>query len=120
MHHTLCALCETDQWDQQLYPEKLPPGSFAGERFSARRMPDRVHHGMVRCGNCCSVRSDPVLSDDELAGLYSSSRTFGEGAAFAGEPYAAYLRDSLALTPARGRLLEIGCGTGFLLKVRWI
>jgi 2-polyprenyl-3-methyl-5-hydroxy-6-metoxy-1,4-benzoquinol methylase len=117
MHHTLCALCESDGWDQQLYPEKLPPGSFTGERFSARRMPDRVHYRMVRCGNCGSLRSDPVLSDDELAGLYSASRvTYGEEAAYAGDTYAAYLRDCLALTSARGRLLEIGCGTGFFLE----
>lgn len=117
MHHTLCALCETDQWDQPLYPEKLPPGSFTGEKFSARRIPDRIHYRMVRCSNCGSLRSDPVLLDDELAGLYSASRmTYGEEATYAGETYAAYLGDCLTLAPARDRLLEIGCGSGFFLE----
>ena len=69
MHHTLCALCETDRWDQPLYPEKLPPNAFTSDTFSARRIPDRIHYRMVRCGQCGSVRSDPVLSDDELARL---------------------------------------------------
>jgi len=117
MHHTLCALCETDRWDQSLYPEKLPPASFTPETFSARRMPDRIHYRMVRCGNCGSVRSDPVLSDDELARLYLASRmTYGAEAVYAGETYATYLRRCLSLTPGRGRLLEIGCGSGFFLE----
>lgn len=117
MHHTLCALCETDQWDRLAYPEKLPAGSLTGERFSARRMPDQVHYRMVRCGNCGSLRSDPVLDDDELARLYSASRmTYGDEAEYAGETYAGYLRDSMMLAPSRERLLEIGCGPGFFLE----
>ncbi len=117
MHHTLCALCESDQWDQLLYSEKLPPGSFTDEKFSARRVPDRVHYKIVRCGKCGSMRSDPVLSDDELGRLYLASRmTYGEEAAYAGETYATYLRECLSLLPERGRLLEIGCGTGFFLE----
>jgi len=117
MHHTLCALCETDQWDQPIYSEKLPPGSFTDEKFSARRVPDRVHYRMVRCRKCGSLRSNPVLSDDELDRLYLASRmTYGDEAAYAGETYATYLRQCLSLLPERGRLLEIGCGTGFFLE----
>lgn len=117
MHHTLCALCETDQWDRLLYPERLPPGSFGHDKFSARRMPDRVHYRIVRCQKCGSLRSDPVLSDEELGRLYSASRmTYAEETVHAGDTYAAYLRDCLSLAPARDRLLEIGCGTGFFLE----
>ena len=117
MHHTLCALCDTDRSDQQLYPEKLPAGALNGETFSARRIPDRVHYRMVRCRDCGSVRSDPILSDAELATLYSASRmTYSDEAVYAGETYAAYVSDCLAFIPTRGRLLEIGCGSGFFLE----
>jgi SAM-dependent methyltransferase len=117
MHHTLCALCDTDQWDRLLYAEKLPPGSFTGDKFSARRMPDRVHYRIVRCQNCGSLRSDPVLSDEELGRLYFASRvTYSSEAVYAGETYAEYLGECLVLAPARDRLLEIGCGTGFFLE----
>ena len=52
MRHTLCAICDTDRWDRPLYPEALGDTAFTRARFSARRMPDRVHYRMVRCGHC--------------------------------------------------------------------
>jgi len=117
MHHTLCAICDTDRWDQLLYAERLGDGAFTSERFSARRLPDRVHYRMVRCGNCGLIRSDPVLEETELAGLYAASHlTYAHEAEFAGDTYAHYLREALPLAPARDRLLEIGCGNGFFLE----
>jgi SAM-dependent methyltransferase len=117
MRHTLCAICDTDRWDQPLYPEALGDGAFTSERFSARRMPDRVHYRMVRCGNCGLIRSDPVLEETKLAGLYAASHlTYAHESEFAGETYVGYLREVLSLAPARDRLLEIGCGSGFFLE----
>lgn len=117
MRHTLCAICDTDRWDQPLYAEALGDGAFTSDRFSARRIPDRVHYRMVRCGNCGLIRSDPVLEETELAGLYAASElTYAQEAEFAGETYAGYLQDILPLAPTRDRLLEIGCGSGFFLE----
>jgi SAM-dependent methyltransferase len=117
MRHTLCAICDTDRWDLQLYAEALGPGAFTSERFSARRMPDRVHYRMVRCGNCGLVRSDPVMDEPELARLYAASQvTYTPEAGFAGDTYAQYLRELMPLIPAKDRLLEIGCGSGFFLE----
>jgi SAM-dependent methyltransferase len=117
MRRTLCAICDTDRWDQPLYAEALGHGAFTSERFSARRLPDRVHYRMVRCRNCGLIRSDPVLDETELAGLYAASQlTYAQEAIFAGDTYARYLREVLPLAPARDRLLEIGCGSGFFLE----
>ena len=117
MHHTLCAICDTDRWDRPLYPEALGDGAFTSERFSARRIPDRVHYRIVRCANCGLIRSDPVLEESELARLYAQSHvTYARESGFAGDTYARYLREILPLAPVRGRLLEIGCGSGFFLE----
>ena len=112
MRHTLCAICDTDRWDRPLYAEALGDGAFTSERFSARRLPDRVHYRMVRCENCGLIRSDPVLEEAELAGLYAASQlTYAQEAEFAGDTYARYLREvtaarASARPPAGNRLRQ--------------
>jgi len=119
---TRCAVCETDAADLEVYSDTLDANAATRERFSARRTPDRVHYRMVRCKNCGLLRSNPILSDEELAGLYrDSSLTYEEEAAFARRTYSRYLLECLAvfapdIVPAEARLLEIGCGNGFFLE----
>jgi SAM-dependent methyltransferase len=117
MHHTLCAICDTDRWDRQVYAASLGADAFTSERFSARRLPDRVHYRMVRCRNCGLLRSDPIVDESETARLYAASEfTYAQEASFAGETYARYLRELIPLLPAQDRLLEIGSGSGFFLE----
>jgi SAM-dependent methyltransferase len=117
MIHTQCAICESDAWDRELYPDRLGADPATYGRFSARRQPDRVHYRMVRCRKCGLVRSDPVLPDEELARLYQGSTfNYGEESVCARLTYAQYVRETLPLVKERARMLEIGCGNGFFLE----
>jgi len=119
---TTCAVCETDTADEQVYSDTLCENAATSERFSARRTPDRVHYRMVRCRTCGLLRSNPILSDDELARLYrDSALTYEEESVYARRTYGRYLARCIealppGVMPASARLLEIGCGNGFFLE----
>lgn len=114
---TECAICGAASDDTELYSATLEADAATFDRFSARRTPDRVHYRIVQCRECTLLRSNPILSDSELAQLYAGSFiTYGDEAAFVGNTYAEYLRRLLPLVPKKQRLLEIGCGHGFFLE----
>jgi SAM-dependent methyltransferase len=73
---------------------------------------------MVQCEQCGLVRSDPVLSADALAELYKQS-TFDYGDELDGlrATYGAALDRVATHLDARTGLLDIGCGSGFVLEV---
>lgn len=114
---TICPICETATRDKEVYGANFTPDDLNKDVFSARRLPDRLHYRMVRCGSCGLLRSNPILSNDELAHLYEKSHfTYGGEARYTGKTYARYLkrarRVSAVSSPA---LLEIGAGSGFFL-----
>jgi 2-polyprenyl-3-methyl-5-hydroxy-6-metoxy-1,4-benzoquinol methylase len=113
---TACAICGTFGNSTELYPPTYDEAAFNERIFSARRIPDAIHYRMVRCRSCGLVRSDPSADQASLAGLYERS-----GFDYAAEvpnlrrTYARYLVK--ARSRSRGRsLLEIGCGSGFMLE----
>ena len=117
MHPTRCAICEREGHAVERWPATFTPQAFSARVFSARRVPDRVHHRMVACRDCGLVRSDPVASEELLARLYrSSSFNYDEEV---DALQATYGRALARLEPSlvrREALLEIGCGNGFFLQ----
>jgi SAM-dependent methyltransferase len=111
-----CAICRTTGNAAEVFPARLASDAFRPEIFSARREPDRVHYRMVRCRACGLVRSDPTADAETVAAIYSRS---GPDASDETEnlirTYGRYLADAGALLARRESLLEIGCGSGFLL-----
>jgi SAM-dependent methyltransferase len=114
---TRCAICGTAGNAVELYAPNFDADDFTAEVFSARRMPDHVHYRMVRCQTCGLVRSDPILSSEALAHLYSKS-TFNYGAEVPNlrTTYGRYLRKVRPYIGGGGALLEIGSGNGFMLE----
>lgn len=114
---TLCPICETDRFDREVYAMNFETKDLDGRVFSARRLPDRLHYRMVRCGECGLLRSNPILERDELARLYERSElTYESEAVFARRTYGELLRRALRFARSRESLLEIGCGSGFFLE----
>jgi SAM-dependent methyltransferase len=114
---TRCAICGPGVPAKEMYPANFGIDDITPARFSARRLPDRVHYRMVRCMKCGLVRSDPVLDEATLGHLYAES-TFDYDAETANlkATYGRYLNRVRALSARQESLLEIGCGDGFLLE----
>jgi len=117
MRDTRCMICDTRDFDREVYAMNFQPDDLNTHVFSARRLPDRLHYRMVRCEQCGLLRSDPILSEEDLARLYAGSQfTYAAEADFTGATYLHYLRETLPLVRERGRIMEIGCGSGFFLE----
>jgi 2-polyprenyl-3-methyl-5-hydroxy-6-metoxy-1,4-benzoquinol methylase len=80
----------------------------------------------VRCAGCALVYIDPQPSDAELAAIYGESYYDAWGAGLNAEHVAKLKRRTFALMLERlarragvrtGRLLDLGCATGYLLEV---
>lgn len=111
-------LC-TSEDDRVLFPEKIDWSSLSGYEFSARRRRTIQHYRIVRCNACGLVRSDPVLSDEDLASLYRRSEfLYPRESRFAARTYASLVTRHFGMFPSRERirLLEIGCGNGAFLE----
>ena len=114
---TNCAICGPDTPARELYPANFGIDDITPARFSARRLPDRVHYRMVRCSRCGLVRSDPVLDEATLGHLYAES-TFDYEAETDNlkATYGRYLAKLRRLGGRQESLLEVGCGDGFFLE----
>lgn len=113
-----CAICETDDNCIELYKQNFDKGAINEQIFSARRLLYGVHYRVVKCKRCGLVRSDPILSEEELHDLYKKSRfTYQDEVENIKATYGRYLKKALQDTPRRENFLEIGCGNGFFLEV---
>jgi 2-polyprenyl-3-methyl-5-hydroxy-6-metoxy-1,4-benzoquinol methylase len=86
----------------------------AGKVLARACLVARQDHDLTECPGCGVVRFDPLPTNDELEQFYSASyydfpqsREEGHGRAFARR---------LKNIKAGGRLLDVGCATGFFIR----
>src|SRR5216683_1311846 len=70
---TRCAICRTLENAREIYAANFGASAFTPSVFSARRLPDRIHYRLVRCGTCGLVRSDPAVDANVIHDLYHQS-----------------------------------------------
>lgn len=116
MKTQFCPICGPRVVKKQLYRQNFTLSQITSRVFSARRRPDRIHYRLVRCSRCGLVFSDPVLPLFQLTSLYRKSRfTYSGHVADLTKTYGYYLRYLEKYGVMKDRLLEIGCGNGFML-----
>jgi SAM-dependent methyltransferase len=114
---TKCPLCGQNRNYNVLYKQNFSTGDINHATFSARRSPDRIHYRFVKCKNDGLIRANPRLSQNELSALYQGSRfTYQRETENLTKTYLINLSLVLNKISHQAKLLEIGCGNGFLLS----
>ncbi|MEI8230791.1 MAG: class I SAM-dependent methyltransferase [Candidatus Peregrinibacteria bacterium] len=114
-----CILCGTNSHSVLLYPANVTAADLTAEKFSARRLPDRIHEEILRCSRCGLTYPRQLIDTEMLSSLYQKSTfTYDAEASSIRKTYARYLRRATALMkgqPHPWSYLDIGCGNGFML-----
>lgn len=114
---TKCAICETEKNFQVLYTSNIKNKDFNPVIFSARRIPDKLHFQIVKCRKCSLVRSNPIINPKLINTFYRQSLfNYQDETANLTKTYLKALSSILKNLPKDARILEVGCGNGFLLK----
>jgi|SRR5579859_1539962 len=114
---TACILCGSTKKNDY---EVLFPANFSNQKiaelFSARRLPDGIHYQIVKCKKDGQVRSNPVLDEKTLAHFYKESQfTYQHELTNLVDTYLRAINNVLPHLKKTDRILEVGCGSGFVL-----
>jgi SAM-dependent methyltransferase len=112
-----CPICNSEGDYTIIYRRNFSRADLNTDIFSARRLPDCIHYQVVKCNNDGLLRSNPVLNEHSLVLLYKKSKfTYNEEVVTLTASYLSALKEVLARLPKTAKILEIGCGSGFVLK----
>ena len=113
-----CALCGEDQKIVTLYNSTLKTQKIDYRTFSARRIPDRMHYRLVKCISCGLIFSNPIIEEKRINSFYfQSDFNYNQEAEYLKKTYFNYLKKYvLSSDPKNIKVLEIGCGNGFILE----
>lgn len=112
-----CPLCGPDAPKRVKFPASFSIEDLNESVFSARRLPDRRHFRLMECRQCGMIFSDPACDADALRHLYTQGRvTYERVESHIYDSYAPLLLRALPRVRARHCFVEIGGGSGFLLR----
>jgi len=115
--NTQCPICGSNGNYRVIYKKNFNESDFNVDVFSARRLPDKIHYQIVRCNNDGLMRSNPVLDGHILNSLYRDSKfKYNEETENLTTSYLEALGHVLSCLPKTARILEVGCGNGFVIK----
>jgi SAM-dependent methyltransferase len=114
---TKCPICDSIGDYTVIYKSNFSYSDLTSEVFSARRLPDAIHYQIVRCNNDNLVRSSPVYDTSIIESLYKTSKlNYAEQIENLIPSYLAVLDKVLCKLAKDAKILEVGCGNGFILK----
>ncbi len=111
-----CAICGKKAKIEDLYDENLNK-KIDKKIFSARRIPDRIHYKLVKCLRCGLIFSREILPIEKIVNLYNQSEFhYQKQSEYLGRTYFEYLSNYVDSLGDK-KILDIGAGNGFFLKV---
>lgn len=115
---TACPICSSYKDYTILYKRNFQETDLNADAYSARRIPDCLHYQIVRCNQDGMVRANPVPEQSFVEDLYKKSKFIYENETNnLADSYLMSLQLVLQQLSKDAKILEIGCGNGFLLKV---
>lgn len=112
-----CLLCGEKEQINQLYNPTFSDSDLNNRVYSARRLPDKVHYRIVKCGRCGLVFSSPILPPGVISKLYRQSTcNYDDQLKYITDTYMNLFNKISDQLPKNPKVLEVGCGNGFFLK----
>ncbi len=113
----ICPICRSKKYTTTYRSTTNLSNDLNIKIFSARRLPDKIHGTIVRCKRCGLVRSLEIIGQTKLSELYAKSKfTYNNITDNLESSYIKIIKNAtIGLDRKKIKILEVGCGNGFLL-----